>query len=372
MLQLSGKVDNYYGKEKCMKSLYKNTKINIAKCRTLLLALCLLIPVFVHAQADIHFSQFYETSILRNPALTGVFADDYKFGAYYRNQWSSITNPYQTELVSAETRVAVSSVNNDFFSFGLLGYADQAGSIDQKITAFYPAINYNKSIDPEHNTYLSVGFTGGYLQYSFDPSKATFNNQYQNGHFNANNPTLENLPNPRMTVLDAGAGINFNTSTGRDNKVTYIIGCSGYHFSQPSFSYYKVPGLTEDIRWNVNLGMSCDLNENVALMLQGNYASQGTYSEAMMGGLLSWVAASQGIDQLFVLSCGAFYRYQDAIIPVIKIRHKKMSLGVSYDVNISTLVPASYMQGGCEITLFFTGNYTDKSGISQKTVCPKF
>src|ERR1700744_4318828 len=147
-----------------MKNLFKKW---VYKTRGVFLtALYLLIcPVFVRAQADVHFSQFYETSILRNPALTGVFADDYKFGAYYRNQWSSISNPFQTALISAESRVSVSRMNDDFFSFGLLAYADEAGSIDQKITAVYPAINYNKSINPDHNTYLSVGFTGGYLQY---------------------------------------------------------------------------------------------------------------------------------------------------------------------------------------------------------------
>src|ERR1017187_6841431 len=80
----------------------------------------MLSPVHTFAQADIHFSQFYETSILRNPALTGVFEDDYKFGVYYRNQWSSITNPYNTTLFSAETHFAVSERSDDFVSFGLL------------------------------------------------------------------------------------------------------------------------------------------------------------------------------------------------------------------------------------------------------------
>ncbi len=97
-----------------MEKLFKNSTGKKAKCSTLFLCLCMAIPVFVHAQADIHFSQFYETSILRNPALTGVFADDYKFGAYYRNQWNTISNPFQTGLVSAETHAPVSHMNNDF------------------------------------------------------------------------------------------------------------------------------------------------------------------------------------------------------------------------------------------------------------------
>src|ERR1700748_3691540 len=100
-------------------------------CTKILLALCSLLPFTSYGQADVHFSQFYETSILRNPALTGVFADDYKVGVYYRNQWSSITNPFSTGIISAETRVSLNRVSNDFLSFGILGYNDKAGSLDQ-------------------------------------------------------------------------------------------------------------------------------------------------------------------------------------------------------------------------------------------------
>lgn len=331
-----------------------------------------LSPACLFAQADIHFSQFYETSILRNPALTGVFANDYKLGVYYRNQWSSISNPYNTVLVSAETHLNVKETSEDFVSFGLLGYYDQAGSIDEKITSVYPAINYNKSINPDHNTFLSFGFTGGYVQYSFDPGKATFNNQYLNGKFNLANPTLENLPNAKMTLWDLGAGINFNTSSGTGNSVTYVIGVSGYHFTQPKFSYYqKANNITENMRLNGNAGISTNINDQVSFQLHGNYAMQGTYREIIAGGILNWAASSAGMNDIFILTGGLFYRYQDALVPVVKVTYKSLSMGLSYDVNVSTLKEASNMQGGAEFTLFYTGNFTDK-GIAKKTVCPKF
>jgi type IX secretion system PorP/SprF family membrane protein len=330
----------------------------------------LIAPSRSYAQADIHFSQFYEASILRNPALTGVFEDDYKLGAYYRTQWGSIAHPYVTGLVSAETHFAASRSTDDFFSIGVLGYADKAGSIDEKITAIYPAVNYNKSINPEHNSYISVGFTGGYVQYSFDPAKATFNNQYMNGMFNAANPTLENIPNAKMSMWDLGGGVNFNSSSGEGNKFNYILGFSGYHFTQPVVSYYHNTKVSENIRWNTNGAFSCVINDNLSTQFQANYARQGTYNEIMAGGLVNWTQA-KGMDNLFVLSAGAFYRLNDAIIPVVKLKYKTLAVALSYDVNISTLSPASNLQGGTEITIFFTGNYTDK-GITRKTVCPKF
>jgi len=355
---------------------YKRTKSPAQRPNRLLSLKCITALVVMglahnaYSQADIHFSQFYETSVLRNPALTGVFEDDFKLGVYYRSQWNSISNPYVTKLFSAETHFAASKTSDDFISFGLLGYADKAGSVDEKITTFYPAINYNKALDPNHNTYLSVGFTGGYVQYSFDPSKATFNNQYLNGTFLASNPTLENLPNATMTMWDIGAGVNYNTSRGENNNLSYIFGVSGYHFTQPVISYYRNPKVSENIRINGNAAVTAVINDFVSMQAQANYAMQGTYHEIMAGGLVSWTQA-RGMQTLFVLSGGAYYRYGDAIIPVVRVKYKAMAVGISYDVNVSTLKEASNMQGGTEVTLFVTGNYTDK-GMQKKTVCPKF
>lgn len=335
-------------------------------------AAAMLVRFSAFAQADIHFSQFYETSILRNPALTGVFADDYKFGVYYRNQWSSITYPYQTFLASAETHVSISHSSNDFLSFGLLALSDKAGSLDQTINAFYPAINYNKALNPDTHTYLSVGFTGGYIGYSFDPSKATFNSQYIGGTFDPNNPTMENLPKPKMGFWDVGAGVNYNTSFGAAKTTTWIIGVSSYHFTQPEFSYYQTPDLNLNMRFNLNTALSFDVNEDINFQLQANYARQGTYQEIIGGGMINWNFASEGAVTLFGMSLGAMYRVGDAVIPVVKIKYRNMALGVSYDVNVSTLKEASNMQGAYETTLFVTGLYPSNNGYMKRLVCPRF
>jgi type IX secretion system PorP/SprF family membrane protein len=354
-----------------MKRLIQILDIKITKTLPFCVACICMVSLSAYGQADIHFSQFYETSILRNPAMTGVFSDDYKLGVYYRSQWSSISNPYTTMLATAETHVQINQTSEDFVSFGLLGVSDKAGSIDEKITAFYPAINYNKSINTDHSTFLSVGFTGGYLQYSFDPGKTTFNNQYLNGKFDPVNPSLENLPNAKITMMDLGLGVNYNTSMGEGNSTTYVIGASAYHVTQPKFSYYQKPGITENMRLNGNAAISSALSDKVLLQMHVNYAMQGTYRELMIGGIINWTQKTLGIKDIFTMSGGVFYRYNDAVVPVVKVNYMNLAMGVSYDINVSTLKPASNMQGGTEVTFFYTGNYSDK-GVAKKTVCPKF
>ncbi len=324
------------------------------------------------AQSDIHYSQFYETTMLRNPALTGVFSTNYKIGAFYRSQWSSITNPYQTIQLTGEYRLSLGTNSNDFVSFGVTGYNDQAGDIDQKISAAYGAINYNKSINQNKNAYLSVGFVGGYLQYSFDPAKATFNNQFMGGIYDPNNPSLESLPVPKMTLYDVGAGVNYNFSAGPSQEATYMIGVSGYHFSQPVFSYYKTFNYTQNMRLNVNAAMVREINENVMLQVHGNYTQQGTYSEAIFAGMLGWRTFEAFAETTFEIYGGVIYRYQDAFAPAVKLRYKHASFGVSYDINSSSLKDASGMRGGMEITALVTGDFPKNRGLNKKTVCPRF
>ncbi len=335
----------------------------------LLVYLLALLPVSAFAQADIHFSQFYETTILRNPALTGIFTDNYKVEGLYRNQWSSVTNPYQTFLVDAQYRFSIGK--NDFLSVGLLGYSDQAGDLDQKITAVYPAINYNKALGVNNYSYLSVGFTGGYIQYSMDPSKATFNNQFVGGFFNPSNPTYENVPKSQMSVLDMGAGLNFNISPGTSKDATYMIGVSGYHFSTPELSYYNNNAVTQDIRWNVNAGMVHTLGEDFILQLHANFAQQGNYQEFIGGGLIGWHTFNPEGPSDFEVYAGLMGRLNDAVAPVIKLKYKNFGIGVSYDVNVSSLKPASNMQGGLEISLSVSGQYP-KNRDYKSTVCPRY
>lgn len=336
--------------------------------------ICLLIAVLwiqkSYAQ-DIHFSQFYESNILRNPALTGVFSGDYRVSAGYRNQWSSISNPFITGQLSFETRIPVSNEINDFFSAGFMAYYDKAGSIDMKSLAVYPAVSYNKSLEDAHNSFISVGFAGGYIQRSYDPTKMTVNNQYQGGVFNPDNPTGENGLNPKINYWDLGAGVNFSGSGGENNNATYFIGVSAFHLTKPKTSFYNSNLVNLDTKWNLNAGLTYKVNENVGALAQLNYAKQGSYSELIGGGMINYRKPSERDDDpVYVFYIGAFYRLNDAIIPVIKLDYMRYSFGFSYDVNISKLKEASNLRGGYELSIVRTGLFKDPRWEKSRTVCP--
>ena len=112
---------------------------------------------------DLHFSQFFEAPLLRNPSLAGIFTGDYRIQGVYRDQWNSITNGYRTGSFNGEYKMPVGN-SNDFITTGLQVLYDKAGTVALTATDILPVLNYHKSLSAERNMYLSAGFSAGIVQ----------------------------------------------------------------------------------------------------------------------------------------------------------------------------------------------------------------
>ena len=124
-----------------MKIALRKKMKDIAKAGAVtLLATCC--SLFTNAQ-DIHFSQFFEAPLLRNPSLAGIFAGDIRVQAVYRDQWNSVTTAYKTVSINGEYKMPVGKAN-DFVTLGLQLLQDRAGTISWVSTHVLPAINYHK------------------------------------------------------------------------------------------------------------------------------------------------------------------------------------------------------------------------------------
>jgi hypothetical protein len=115
-----------------------------------------------------------------------------------------------------------------------------------------------------------------------------------------------------------------------------------------------------------------DLNDNVSLLAHANYANQGTYTEIIAGCLIGYRSFSAFSDPTYTFYGGLLYRYQDAVIPTFKLKYKSLSIGLSYDINVSSLTPASNAQGGLELTAIISGTYPKNKGYDKKIPCPRF
>lgn len=320
---------------------------------------------------DIHFSQFFETPLLRNPALAGIFTGDIRVQAVYRTQWNSVTVPYQTGSVNGEYKKPIGR-GDDFLTIGGQILYDKAGTVALQATHILPTLNYHKSLSSEKNMFLSLGFMGGWVQRRIDRSKVTTNSQFDGTGFN---PTLsdgESFLRNQYSYLDASVGMSFNSQVGDNIDNNIFFGLAYHHFNKATkVSFYGNPNYEMIPKWVGSAGVRMNMTDFSFFTLEGNYSKQGPFTETMAGALYS-LKLDDMEDPKYIIHAGAYLRWKDAVIPVTKLEMKPLAIAVSYDANISQLKSASKGRGGFELSLTYQ-KYLDRNNSSQEAVrCPRF
>jgi len=320
---------------------------------------------------DIHFSQFFETPLLRNPALAGLFTGDLRLQSVYRTQWQSVTVPYQTTSFNGEYKMPIGKTE-DFLTVGGQILYDKAGSIAMTATHIMPAVNYHKSLSSVRNMYLSLGFMGGIVQRRFDRSKVTTNSQFDGTTYNGGLADGETFDNPSYSYFDGTVGMSFNTQIGDNTDNNLFVGLAYHHFNKPSnISYYGNTKLEMTPKWVYSAGARVSTAENSYITFQADYISQGQNTE-MIGGALYTYKLDDFADPKFLIHGGAFVRWKDAIIPVAKLEMRPLAISLSYDINTSQLATATRGRGGFEMALSYQ-RYINRDNSSKEAVrCPRF
>lgn len=311
---------------------------------------------------DIHFSQFFEAPLLRNPSLAGIFTGDMRVQAVYRDQWNNVTNAYRTGSVNAEFKMPVGKVN-DFITAGAQILYDRAGTISFTTTHVLPALNYHKSLSSEHNRYLSLGFMGGWVQRRFDPSKVTTNSQYDGGGLG------ENFLNSQYSYIDGSVGMSYNSNIGADPNNNFYIGGAYHHFNRPKNNFYRNATIELHPKWVFSGGLRMGVTDFAYITIQADHSRQGGFTETVAGGMYGLKLGDDADHPKYVLHAGAFLRWDDALIPVVKLDYAPLSVAFSYDANISKLKPSTYGRGGFEISVSWFGFRKEKGDY---LLCPRF
>ena len=320
---------------------------------------------------DIHFSQFFETPLLRNPALAGIFTGDLRVQGVYRTQWGSVTVPYQTGSVNAEYKLPIGSTN-DYLSVGGEVLYDKAGTVALTATHVLPVVNYHKSLSAEKNMYLSLGFMGGLVQRRIDRSKMTTNSQYNGSAYDGTLNDGETFPNSGYTYFDGSVGISFNSQVGESEDDNLFIGAAYHHVNHSNkISFYQNPNIGLMPKWVFSAGLRMGVTDYSYITFHGDYSKQGTSTETI-GGVLYSYKLDDPIDPRYIFSAGAFLRWKDAMIPVAKMECKPITISVSYDANVSQLKTASNGRGGFEISVSYQTFFNRNNSSKDATRCPRF
>lgn len=333
-------------------------------------AMILMASITGFAQ-DIHFSQIFETPLLRNPALSGIFTGDFRVQGVFRSQWGSVTVPYQTTSLNAEYRLPVGQAN-DFLTIGSIVLLDKAGTIGLSSTQLLPGLNYHKSLSADRNMYLSLGFTGGLVQRRFDRSKVTTNNQFDGTGFNSGYGDGETFTSNSYSYFDGSAGMSLNSQLGADENNNMYVGIACHHFNKPrNLTFFSDNNIEMTRKWVGSAGARFGMSDYSYFTLEADYTAQGVYRELMTGALYT-MKVDDIENPRYSLHLGAYMRWKDAIIPVAKLNMGSMGVALSYDANISSLKSASRSRGGFEVSLSYQ-NFSSRENTYRDYVrCPKF
>ncbi len=337
----------------------------------ILLPVLLLTAGFCQLQAqDMHFSQFFEAPLLRNPSLAGLFSGDIRVQMVYRDQWNSFTNAYKSGSFNAEYKMPVGK-GDDFLTTGIQVLYDRAGTAGLTTTNILPALNYHKSLSGNKTTYLSVGFMGGLVEKSIDRSKVTTNAQYDGIAFNPALADGETFANPKYDYFDGSVGASFNSAFGAEDENTYFIGLAYHHFNRPRNSFYRNAASALNPKIVASGGMKFNIDENNFFTLQADYSNQGSFNEAIGGAMYSVKVGEPDAPQ-YIIHGGAFLRWKDAFIPVLKIDYNPFSVALSYDVYVSQLMTVSEGRCGVELSISYIGFLDRGNSTRDKVLCPRF
>lgn len=339
----------------------------------ILLISTLLLLIFKASGQDIHFSQFYATPLINNPAFTGYFSEDYRLSGTFRTQWEGFGggfgNAFRSTIGSGELSLLKNKKAGSAIGLGMVVVNDKAGDLGLTTNQVNLSLSYIQSLDASGNNFISVGFMGGYSRRGIDMSKAEFGDSYNSATNEFDFNSIEDFGN---IVSKSGYG---NLSLGLlwfstpSDRINLYAGFGMNNLLKPNVSFFKGTETSLFYRYSGQFGASIKAGKKVDVIPSLLYQKQGPSQEIVFG---SFVKYHLGMDdkENSSIQFGAWYRFGDAVIPAFRYDKKALSMIFSYDLNVSSLTKASKINGGPELTLIYGGKIFEEKKGKSSMKCP--
>lgn len=335
-----------------------------------------LTSLAVQAQ-DVHYTQFYNSPLTLNPALTGVTPGAWRVGVHYRNQWFSGVNngffssPYQTPSIFGDAPIYLK--NKDAIGVGAMVLYDNAGA--GTITTITAQVSgaYIKKLGAGGKHQISAGFQFGFTQVKLNVADAHFTSQYQGNEYNAaisSNVGLE--PNRNYFGLNAGL-LYYGRIT---QKTSVYVGGAFFNTTTPKYNL-STGQAKKDLyfRWNVEAGFDIGIGKRFHIIPSGIFMRQSSSDQLNTG-----LAFGYDITQRANVTLGVYNRVNDltsnnrqvdAAILYAGFEVKGFRLGASYDFTVSKFSEAGTGTGGFELSMMYVG-LGKTYDVKQILFCPRF
>lgn len=293
---------------------------------------------------DIHFSQFFNAPYALGPGNIGLFDGQYRVGGIYRQQWRSVTLPYRTFGLGGDA-ADVAGVHG--LGGGLWLYNDRAG--DSRLNTFH--LDLGASWTRHFGTHKEQSLTGG-VQFGFttvniDYSQLRFDAQYNGFYYDPSLSNDEQFARGSLAHTDLHAGVTYRYMPTKRDLVQ--VGLNLFNLTTPDVAFNHVDGSPLDLRNTFHVITRFPVSDKVDVQPMFQYMAQAKYRELDLGGSVRYIMLDRW-TLLRTVQAGLFWRASDAGYVFAGAEYDDWTFGLSYDINLSDLVPASRNRGGIELT----------------------
>tara|TARA_Y100000385_G_scaffold162110_1_gene168139 strand:+ start:2592 stop:3599 length:1008 start_codon:yes stop_codon:yes gene_type:complete len=310
---------------------------------------------------DFHYSMNQLSPLNLNPALTGWYDGDLRINSNHRSQWKSVSTPFNTYSLSTDFS------NSKSIPFGILINQDIAG--DSKFKTLQFNMSFSLNLVKDSLQLLRIGFQGGYTSRSIHVDDLSFDAQYNGSFFDPNLSTLEDFNNFKTNYGNVNSGILYVRKLGQKQYIKSHLSCFNLNQSDQSFMGAS-PSIPIDIKLVSKLEHQLIFNNFFQLQTSLFFLNQGPHSEILVGSEFHYTLAEL-LNIKRKVWMGLYYRNKDAIFITAGLTYDSWNFGISYDINLSELVPASRQRGGFEIALAYL--FKRKIKMESSTlICPDY
>lgn len=313
---------------------------------------------------DVHFSQFLYSPFTINPALTGNFDGRYRFGFNYKQQWRSISAPFRTTALWADSREIM---NIKSTNAGIHFYYDMAGTSQYNTLSLSIPLSYCIELGQKKKHSVNIGVQPSYQYQSLNTDKLTSDSQWNGNKFDPDAPINENFEYTDRHSFDLGIGAAYNLKKG---KWDLTAGIGVYNLIESEGSFTQGSGGKIPRRYNIHAGAKIDLNEKWFLTPGIIYSRQAKFNEIVFGSEFNYVLNNNPY-RYRVIFLGLWDRGVDAGITNIGMYYNNWRVAMGYDVNYSPLKTASDYRGGWELSIIYILRDVLPKRINFKN-CPNY
>ena len=301
----------------------------------------------LHAQG-IHFSQFYNSPMTLNPALSPVMPAECRATGNYRNQWTTLIKGFSTLSGSIEKKFTFPTST---FSLSAMIVSDQHGLVKMNTMQVFGAIGFSKQWEKSS---LGIAIQPGLVQNKVDIGNlVTFPSQYDNttGIFSTEQPG-ESFSQPKHPFFDVNFGLVWTGSL--NEQIDFLGGYAVDHLAFPKASFSPQPSEEANVPLNHSIFLTGRIPTSMRLNLNPSVLfSYSAGARNLTFGASGYLLQRSPEQMLSAINFGIYHRLLDAVILTGGFSYTEYTLGFSYDINVSGLRRGTSTLGALEVSVMF-------------------